>query len=375
MIKRISLSLTAFLLLSFPLSAYAGDIKYIRLESTQTPTIGEVDVGSISYDVMPGQAYSVSNFDFKNKSDYKLGDSVKATFTLIANEDSKFIDIKPAACIVDNETAATDIEVKDNGKTLVLNFDLPAIHVKLEAPGNLKLSEDGLATWDKVTNADNYTVKVQKMNTTGGRDTVKLVKTNKSYFDMSDYMYSAEGDYLYSVMALSDTYYLDDSDYSGLSVGESILVKEEDIGEDISILNDEDGKARLSGEYVSNKEIKIAGQWFYFGEDGIWISGWREDLEGWKYYDPETHRRVKGITKIDGKEYYFDKETGLMQTGLVNTPEGEVFYSATGERALGWLSYDGDTYYINKDGTRNTKMLIDPNNKTYIFYKDGRLVR
>lgn len=375
MIKRISLSLTAFLLLSFPLSAYAGDIKYIRLESTQTPTIGEVDVGSISYDVMPGQAYSVSNFDFKNKSDYKLGDSVKATFTLIANEDSKFIDIKPAACIVDNETAATDIEVKDNGKTLVLNFDLPAIHVKLEAPGNLKLSEDGLATWDKVANADNYTVKVQKMNTTGGRDTVKLVKTNKSYFDMSDYMYSAEGDYLYSVMALSDTYYLDDSDYSGLSVGESILVKEEDIGEDISILNDEDGKARLSGEYVSNKEIKIAGQWYFFGEDSIWISGWREDLEGWKYYDPETHRRVKGITKIDGKEYYFDKETGLMQTGLVNTPEGEVFYSATGERALGWLSYDGDTYYINKDGTRNTKMLIDPNNKTYIFYKDGRLVR
>lgn len=375
MIKRISLSLTAFLLLSLPLSAYAGDIKYIRLESTQTPTIGEVDVGSISYDVMPGQAYSVSNFDFKNKSDYKLGDSVKATFTLIANEDSKFIDIKPAACIVDNETAATDIEVKDNGKTLVLNFDLPAIHVKLEAPGNLKLSEDGLATWDKVANADNYTVKIQKMNTTGGRDTVKLVKTNKSYFDMSDYMYSDEGDYLYSVMALSDTYYLDDSDYSGLSVGESILVKEEDIGEDISILNDEDGKARLSGEYVSNKEIKIAGQWFYFGEDSIWISGWREDLEGWKYYDPETHRRVKGITKIDGKEYYFDKETGLMQTGLVNTPEGEVFYSATGERALGWLSYDGDTYYINKDGTRNTKMLIDPNNKTYIFYKDGRLVR
>ena len=375
MIKRISLSLTAFLLLSFPLSAYAGDIKYIRLESTQTPTIGEVDVGSISYDVMPGQAYSVSNFDFKNKSDYKLGDSVKATFTLIANEDSKFIDIKPAACIVDNETAATDIEIKDNGKTLVLNFDLPAIHVKLEAPGNLKLSEDGLATWDKVANADNYTVKIQKMNTTGGRDTVKLVKTNKSYFDMSDYMYSDEGDYLYSVMALSDTYYLDDSDYSGLSVGESILVKEEDIGEDISILNDEDGKARLSGEYVSNKEIKIAGQWFYFGEDSIWISGWREDLEGWKYYDPETHRRVKGITKIDGKEYYFDKETGLMQTGLVNTPEGEVFYSATGERALGWLSYDGDTYYINKDGTRNTKMLIDPNNKTYIFYKDGRLVR
>ena len=218
-------------------------------------------------------------------------------------------------------------------------------------------------------------MKIQKMNTTGGRDTVKLVKTNKSYFDMSDYMYSDEGDYLYSVMALSDTYYLDDSDYSGLSVGESILVKEEDIGEDISILNDEDGKARLSGEYVSNKEIKIAGQWYFFGEDSIWISGWREDLEGWKYYDPETHRRVKGITKIDGKEYYFDKETGLMQTGLVNTPEGEVFYSATGEGALGWLSYDGDTYYINKDGTRNTKMLIDPNNKTYIFYKDGRLVR
>ena len=375
MIKRISLSLTAFLLLSFPLSAYAGDIKYIRLESTQTPTIGEVDVGSISYDVMPGQAYSVSDLDFKNKNDYKLGDSVKATFTLIANEDSKFIDIKPAACIVDNETAATDIEIKDNGKTLVLNFDLPAIHVKLDAPENLKLSEDGLATWEKVTNADNYTVKVQKMNTTGGRDTVKIVKTNKSYFDMSDYMYSDEGDYLYSVMALSDTYYLDDSDYSGLSVGESILVKEEDIGEDISILNDEDGKARLSGEYVSNKEIKIAGQWYYFGEDGIWISGWREDLDGWKYYDPETHRRVKGITKIDGKEYYFDKETGLMQTGLVNTPEGEVFYSASGERALGWLSYDGDTYYIKRDGTRNTKMLIDPNNKTYIFYKDGRLVK
>ncbi len=375
MTKRIFIILTSVLLISFPLSAYAGEIKYIRLQSEQTPTEGSVDVNSITYDVMPGQAYSVSNFEFKNKDSYKLGDSVHATFTLTANEDSKFVDIKPAACIVDNETAASEIDIKDSGKTLILSFDLPAVHVKLEAPNNLKLTEDGLAIWDNVTNADKYTVKIQKMNTTGGRDTVQLVKTNKSYFDMSDYMYADEGDYLYSVMALSDTYYLDDSDYAAIPVGESILVNEDDIGEDSSILYEKDGKARLNSEYVANKELKIAGQWYYFGEDSIWISGWREDTNGWKYYDPETHRRVKGQTKIDGKEYYFDKEKGLMQTGLINTLDGEVFYSENGERAEGWLSYEGETYYINKDGSRNTRMLIDPNNRTYIFYKDGRLVK
>lgn len=355
--------------------SYADDIKYVRLETTQEPKVGEANVESLLINKMSGQPYEVTEFDFKNKESYKIGDAVKASFMLTANEGSSFADIKPAACLVDNSIAASNIEIKDGGKTLTLEYELPAVHVELAEPTELALTEDGVATWSKVENANKYTVRIQKMNTVGGRDLVKVESTNKSYFDMSDYMYDKVGDYLFSVMASSDIYYLDDSDYAELPVGESILVNDTDIGENSNILDDKAGKARKDGQFVTDREMKIAGQWYYFGSDGVWISGWREDEGGWKYYDPKTHKRAKGVTKVGEDEYYLDKETGYMQTGLVETPDGEVFYGSDGARAKGWISYDGETYYIKKDGTRNTDMLIDLNNKTYIFYKDGRLVK
>ncbi|MDO5776091.1 MAG: hypothetical protein Q4P22_05675 [Eubacteriales bacterium] len=372
--KRILIGLTAGLSILFGFSAFAADMKYVRIESSTDVEEGKVDADAISFKPMKGSDFKIESEDFTNKEGYKLGNPVIISFTLKADDGSKFIDIKPAACLIDG-TAASEAKIMEQGNKLVLNYELPAIHQRLNKVTDLKLDADGTASWKKAEYADSYEVTVEVLTSTGGRSMYRKFKTDKTSIDLSDSIFEKEGDYVYSVVATADAYYLDDSEKALLPVGSSRLVSKEDIGEPISCLDKDKGRARIANEYVAGKEVNIGGAYYYFDENNTWISGWKEFSEGWKYYDPESHKRVKGTNTINGAVYYLDKETGIMQTGFVETEDGEKFFSEDGKLTTGWVNFEGDVYYIDKDGRKSSKNLIDDNNKTYIFYKDGRLVR
>lgn len=124
---------------------------------------------------------------------------------------------------------------------------------------------------------------------------------------------------------------------------------------------------------------------YYFDEDtGISITaGWHKgsdigQLNGKIYFVAESGKApylATGRTVIDGKAYYFDEETGVLQSnmrgdyytdenGEIQTGEQEVdgkkvFYDDNGQLVNGWYTKDGKTYYYGTNGKAKGKVTID----------------
>lgn len=91
------------------------------------------------------------------------------------------------------------------------------------------------------------------------------------------------------------------------------------------------------------------GDYFYYDEDGNYVTGW-QTIDGHRYYfDPDTGMAVQGwFTDEDGAIYYFG-------------PEG---YALTGEQVIG-----GKTYTFDEDG----RLLTDAEQSDYVWQtKDGK---
>jgi len=92
----------------------------------------------------------------------------------------------------------------------------------------------------------------------------------------------------------------------------------------------------------------------YFGDDGIALSGWRDDGSKRYYIDPDTHKTLRWSQTIDGDFYYFNDDY-TMHTGW-----------------LTWAS-DGTRSYFQEDGTavRGAQMI---NGANYFFDDNYRLI-
>ena len=103
-----------------------------------------------------------------------------------------------------------------------------------------------------------------------------------------------------------------------------------------------------------NQNIKMDGNVYRVGKLGALVTGWAEDLYNdgeWNYFDPATGAEVQDQWKqIDGKWYYFD-----------------------GDKAVhdGKFEYDGDTYYLGKDGVMQTGWVAENPDEWYKFGDDG----
>lgn len=150
---------------------------------------------------------------------------------------------------------------------------------------------------------------------------------------------------------------------------------------------------------VDGKPLKgdqqIDGDWYCFAEDdGARLSGWQQLSSGaWRYFDPTSGKRASGDTVVDGRSYCFDASTGEARTGFVT--EGGVtrlfdptncwlvqgwfwtdgawyFCDDNGVVQTGFVSSDGDTYYLGTDGRMLTGwQLID--GSWYYFTEDGAM--
>lgn len=360
--------------LTAPFSSHAEDIKFVRISEEQDVQDGFVSVDSVTFSASKGACYSIASCEILNKENYELGDPLEVRFVLAAWEDCSFVDIKPSFCLIEGK-AAQSVNILADGGGLEMYFELPALHARIKSPEEAFLSEDGIATWTGSEGADRYKVKIQKLNSTGARQFVCAVSVKDNTADLSDVIFSEPGDYVYSITAESDSYYLEDSKECLLPLKESRLVSEDEVGYSMSILNRDRGVVYMNGELVADTELLIEGSHYYFGEDGKWVSGWREDSSGWRYYYPETKKRARDLVTVDGSTYFFDRQTGIMKTGFVDTAKGEYFFGEDGCRRTGWVHSGDEIYYILPEGKRYTGVLIDDNNKTYIFRKDGTLVK
>ncbi len=108
-------------------------------------------------------------------------------------------------------------------------------------------------------------------------------------------------------------------------------------------------------EMAENRYLPMDGNVYRVDKLGAMVIGWAEDIynEGeWNYFDPATGAEVQDQWKqIDGKWYYFDGANAVND---------------------GFFEYDGDNYYLGKDGVMATGWVQDQTGGDwYKFGDDG----
>ena len=369
-LTTICTAISAIFLLSIP--AYSETLAFVRLEYSYAALVDDFDLDTFEIKSWQEQYEYTYRLGVDNAS-YARGDSIPVKVILTAKEGNDFKDIKAYACKL-GETAAKDARTADDGRRLTLDFELPAVSVKLKAPSHPSFSRDGLISWDPIEDADTYKVTIFHLDDYGNKLYYTEFETDKFKADLGEMIYSEPGDYLFSVIAESGLYWLKDSDPCELPLSESIFISKEDVGYPANVLNNM-GTAYVNGKQLVNCEAKIAGSWYRFDKDGKRFSGWYMDEGGiWYYYDPESFKRARGLRVIQDKTYYFDLESGRMMTGFVDVEGSEMFFDREGKATTGWVADGGKVYYVLPDGKRNYAQLIDPYMRSYLFRNDGSLV-
>ena len=72
----------------------------------------------------------------------------------------------------------------------------------------------------------------------------------------------------------------------------------------------QESAAGIWGDIYVNGVAK--GKWVRYDENGHMIKGWQTNENGTYYFDPVYGTMAKGKAYIDGKEYYFDVNTGIL---------------------------------------------------------------
>lgn len=182
----------------------------------------------------------------------------------------------------------------------------------------------------------------------------------------------------------------------------------------------EDGNLRYfdpeTGAMVTNQwHNEYEAVWYYFGADGIAVSGW-QSIGGDKYYFyPESHDMAYGRVQIDGKNYFLntpsnvaiasvesgvdaqrestfaveqnsqvDNETPsevsnqiIWHQGWISPEEGAGFWRwglSDGTIAVSsWRHIDGSWYWFDDEGRMAQDGLVQVGGATYAFSSSGAM--
>ncbi|MGT2786914.1 hypothetical protein [Streptococcus loxodontisalivarius] len=109
----------------------------------------------------------------------------------------------------------------------------------------------------------------------------------------------------------------------------------------------------INGKLVRNTFVFKYEKWYYITEDGSPAKG-RYTIDGEEYYFDETNYwQAKGvlITDTDGNQYYYDKKTGqLIRNRFLQDTLGLLYYAGNdGQFAKGFYTIEGKTYYFSKN--------------------------
>ncbi len=111
-----------------------------------------------------------------------------------------------------------------------------------------------------------------------------------------------------------------------------------------------------------------------FGQDGVMITGLVSMNGAWYFYDTQTGARAVGFKQIDGKEYYFYRNTGKAVTGMRNIGGVYCYFdTTTAQRQYGFQWVDGRLYYFTNDTSQGglARGLTKINGKNYYFSVSG----
>ena len=173
-----------------------------------------------------------------------------------------------------------------------------------------------------------------------------------------------------------DTYYYD-KDSGALWTNRSLTLN----GMTYEIDDQGHVTSSLRNTFVQDKD----GDWTYLKDKGQVATGW-QTIDGVQLYFDGTGKQIKGERiLIDGKYYYFDKNSGELLRNSFHSFNSFIHYFGNdGAQVFGWYTLDGHRVvvpiyvgkhvYFKEDGlqAKDDLVLIDGN--YYYFNRNGQLL-
>ena len=137
----------------------------------------------------------------------------------------------------------------------------------------------------------------------------------------------------------------------------------------------------VNGRWQLNDSLgkPIRSQWyyddnykafFYFNGRGYMKTGW-VTLDGNTYYLGNDGRMQSGWVEYEDDWYYLD-HNGVMRTGWIKDKGDWYYLNQDGSMKTGWLLNNGNWYYLSKNGKMKTKWLLE-DKEWYYLSKDGSM--
>lgn len=187
------------------------------------------------------------------------------------------------------------------------------------------------------------------------KDTINAINRNSA--NISDTISKLASSYGYDMSDSLDTILTKDSSGKTDTKANTAAAIRSAVAENNAATNDANNNADTSakGSRTSYGDSRADG-WYEFG--------------GQKYY-VQNGQQVKGLQKIDGKQYYFDANTNQMATDQFVSQGGKKYYvGSEGTVKTGWNKINNKQYYMDKEGVVQTGWQTISGHR-YNFGSDG----
>ena len=322
--------------------------------------------------------YYIESLSFADGSSWKYGKTatIKVVLEVDDYDSYKFASISASHVKISGSKYVESVSASGSGKRATVRLKMKAYVDDMEAPEELYWNGQ-TAHWEKVAGANQYNVRLYK-----GGSQVATVSTTGTSFNLYPGMKST-GKYTFRVQAANtsagktsswsersdELYIADNNRYTGTESLVSIPASQQEGGSEYQGITGsgvgQGPTANVSGgwlfdgigwrylEYgsaVMNGWRQVDGDWYHFdgngymqtgwiNDGGIWYllnpisdgrmgamkTGWFFDGAHWYFLNPISNgyrgMRMTGFQKIEGRDYYFDPNTGILVTNS-RVPDG-----------------------------------------------------
>ena len=300
------IAVTSLLVFSATMVVYAASKKPITSISfsIDAEIMPGTDIGSEDIEIESrNEKYSIDGYTVSNSGSIWEADMVpEIQVTLTAQENFYFKSIPKSKIGLRGDGEITKGSIKDSSSTMVLTVQLPMSVPDIE---EVKLSDEGIASWKAVAKAGKYELLFYK----NGTATVTPVVTNTNSYNCRERFGKTNANTSYSVKVRAVNVQ-DESQKGRWTESNSISVSKEKAGifrqypdgGNGSWKQTEDGRyryERADGTCAAGGWEELSGLWYFFDEEGFMKTGWI-DWEGKSYYCLETGEMLKNADTPDG---------------------------------------------------------------------------
>ncbi len=322
--------------------------------------------------------YYIESISFADGSSWKYGKPATIKVVLEVEDDDlyKFSGVNASHVKITGSKYVESVSASGSGKRATVRLKMKAFVEDLEAPEEFYWDEK-VARWDKVSGANQYNVRLYR-----GGSQVATVTTTGTFFNLYPGM-KEKGKYTFRVQAENtsagktskwserseELTIADNTKYTGTESLISIPASEQEGGANYQGITGSDvgqgPTAGVSGGWtfdgigwrflengsaVMNSWRYVDNNWYHFDQNGYmqvgWINdggvwyymnpvsdgtrgamkvGWVNDGVNWYFLNPISNgyrgMRMTGFQKIEGRDYYFDPNTGALVTNN-RVPDG-----------------------------------------------------